>query len=72
VRLAPINGSEPERVHYHYVIIDYVAAIESGAPRAGSDAAEVRWVPIADLDRYDTTDGLAAMVHRAVAVGQGG
>jgi len=49
-----------------------VAAIESGVPRAGSDAAEVRWVPIADLDRYDTTDGLAAMVHRAVTVGQGG
>jgi hypothetical protein len=59
-------------VHYHYVIIDYVAAVESGVPRAGSDAAEVRWVRIADLDRYDTTDGLAAMVHRAVTVGQGG
>ena len=72
VRLAPTNGLEPARVHYHYVIIDYVAAIEAGVPRAGSDAAEVRWVPIAELDRYDTTDGLAAMVHRAVAVGQGG
>jgi 8-oxo-dGTP diphosphatase len=66
VRLAPENGSEPPRVHYHYVIIDYVAAVESGVPRAGSDAAEVRWVPIADLGRYDTTDGLADMVHRAV------
>jgi ADP-ribose pyrophosphatase YjhB (NUDIX family) len=72
VRLAPTNGSEPERVHYHYVIIDYVAAIEAGVPHAGSDAAEVRWVPIAELHRYDTTDGLAAMVERAVKVGQGG
>jgi ADP-ribose pyrophosphatase YjhB (NUDIX family) len=71
VRLAA-NGSEPERVHYHYVIIDYAAAIEAGVPRAGSDAAEVRWVPIEELERYDTTDGLAAMVHRAVAIGQGG
>ena len=68
VRLAPGNGSEPPRVHYHYVIIDYVAAIESGVPRAGSDAAEVCWVPIADLDRYDTTDGLADMVRRAVSL----
>jgi hypothetical protein len=37
-------------------------------PRAGSDAAEVRWVPIADLGRYDTTDGLADMVHRAASL----
>ena len=72
VRLAPGSGAHPERVHYHYVIIDYVAAIEAGVPRAGSDAAEVRWVPIGDLHRYDTTDGLAAMVDRAVKIGQGG
>jgi len=55
-------------VHYHYVIIDYLAAIESGEPRAGSDAAEVRWVPIAQVGTYDTTDGLADMVHRAERV----
>ena len=68
VRLAPANGSEAPRVHYHYVIIDYAAAIEAGTPRAGSDAAEVRWVPIADLGGYDTTDGLADMVHRAASL----
>jgi hypothetical protein len=59
-------------VHYHYVIIDYAAAVEAGVPRAGSDAAEVRWVPIAELGAYDTTDGLADMVGRAVRVGQTG
>ena len=70
VRLAPENGPEPPRVHYHYVIVDYAAAIEEGVPRAGSDAAEVRWVPIAELAAYDTTDGLADMVGRAVALYQ--
>ena len=70
VRLAPPNGGEPARVHYHYVIIDYVASIESGEPRAGSDAAEVRWVPIREVEAYDTTDGLADMVHRAVRLGR--
>jgi 8-oxo-dGTP diphosphatase len=68
VRLAPEDGADPPRVHYHYVIIDYAAVIEAGEPRAGSDAAEVRWVPIAELHRYDTTDGLADMVRRAVSV----
>ena len=70
VRLAPENGSEPSRVHYHYVIVDFAAVIEEGEPRAGSDAAEVRWVPIAELGRYDTTDGLADMVRRALALYQ--
>jgi len=69
VRLAPGSGSEPARVHYHYVIIDYVAAIEAGVPRAGSDAAEVRWVPIDEVEGYDTTDGLADVVRRAASLG---
>ena len=66
VRHAPPDGAAAPRVHYHYVIIDYVASVESGVPRAGSDAAEVRWVPIPELEAYDTTDGLADMVRRAV------
>ena len=68
VRHAPADGAADARVHYHYVIIDYAAAIEAGTPRAGSDAAEVRWVPIADLGAYDTTDGLADMIHRAASL----
>ncbi|HEY7653723.1 MAG TPA: NUDIX hydrolase [Methylomirabilota bacterium] len=83
VRLAPDNGvqagvqplgppgGEPARVHYHYVIIDFAAVVEAGTPRAGSDAAEVRWVPVSELPRYDTTDGLADMVHRAAHLAQG-
>lgn len=59
--------SDPDgRIRYHYVLIDYVAAPEAGELRPGSDAAECRWVPIADLGRYDTTEGLAAMVAKAV------
>ncbi len=68
VRHAPPDGAAAPRVHYHYVIIDYVATVESGVPRAGSDAAEVRWVPIRELEAYDTTDGLADMVHRAAHI----
>ncbi len=68
VRLAPDNGDAAPRVHYHYVIIDYAAALEAGVPRAGSDAAEVRWVAVAEIGGYETTDGLADMVHRAVGL----
>jgi ADP-ribose pyrophosphatase YjhB (NUDIX family) len=71
VRLGPDDGPGPARVHYHYVIIDYVATVEAGVPRAGSDAAEVRWVPVSELGRYDTTEALADMVHRAVSLREG-
>jgi ADP-ribose pyrophosphatase YjhB (NUDIX family) len=68
---SPGPGASPP-VRYHFVILDYVAAVTGGTLRAGSDAAEAQWVPIADLGRYDTTDGLAAMIHRAVRLSQGG
>lgn len=60
------------RIRYHYVLIDYLAVPQGGTPRAGSDAAEVRWVPVADVERYETTDGLAAMIHRGVRLSEGG
>lgn len=62
---------EQDVVRYHYVIIDYVAESVAGRLQAGSDVAEVRWVDVNDLGQYDTTDGLADMVHRARAI-QGG
>ncbi len=62
---------EQDAVRYHYVIIDYVAEVVGGRLQAGSDAAEVRWVAVDDLGQYDTTDGLAEMIHRARAI-QGG
>jgi 8-oxo-dGTP diphosphatase len=55
-------------VRYHWVIVDYVAEPTGGTLRAASDAADARWVPLGELARYDTTDGLADMIHRAVAL----
>jgi len=72
-RIVPGEGADGEGrapVRYHWVIVDYVAAVMGGTLQAGSDAAEARWVPIAELAGYDTTDGLAAMIHRAVTLQQ--
>jgi hypothetical protein len=54
------------------VLVDYAARPESGPVRAGSDAAEACWVPISEVERFDTTAGLVDMIRRAVAVSQGG
>jgi ADP-ribose pyrophosphatase YjhB (NUDIX family) len=79
VRLKGVAGvvdrivSDPDgRVRYHYVLIDYLATPESGDLRPGSDAADCRWVPVGELGRYETTEGLAAMVARAVRLHEGG
>jgi 8-oxo-dGTP diphosphatase len=61
----PLGAADPARIRYHYIIIDYVATPTGGSLQAGSDAAEARWVPIADLPRYETTDALGAMIQRA-------
>ena len=60
------------RIKYHYVLIDFLARPESGEPTAGSDAAEVRWVPVGEVKNYDTTEELARMVERAVDLLEGG
>ena len=36
----------------HYVLIDFAARVVAGELRAGSDAAEARWVPFSALDDY--------------------
>ena len=54
---------------HHYVIADFwVTACGDGVPVAGDDAAEVRWVPLGDLDRLDLTSGLGDFL-RSIGVG---
>lgn len=62
---APSGSGGPARTRYHYVIIDFLGTAPTGALVAASDAAEARWVPIGELGRYDTTDGLAPVIERA-------
>src|SRR5947208_15725805 len=39
-RIIPGKNSTPQ---YHYVLIDFLCAVEGGELRAGGDAADVRW-----------------------------
>lgn len=56
------------RVQYHYVLIDFLAAPLAGEARAGSDAEAVRWVPVGEVASLDLTEGLEAMIQKAVAL----
>ena len=59
------------RIRYHWVLVDYVAVLESGELCAASDADEAQWVDVDDVERLDTTDGLMDMIRRARTVAKG-
>ena len=46
------------------MILDFrVTVLEGSAPVAGDDAAEARWVPLADVAELNLVDGLAEFLH---------
>ena len=58
------------RVEYHYVIVDYACRVRGGTPTAaarGTDAADVRWVPVGELERYGVTSTAIAVIRKARA-----
>jgi ADP-ribose pyrophosphatase YjhB (NUDIX family) len=42
-------------VRYHFVIVDYFATLKGGRLKAKSDAAELRWVRLEDVESYVLT-----------------
>jgi ADP-ribose pyrophosphatase YjhB (NUDIX family) len=49
---------------YHFVILDFaVTVLEPGVVHAGSDAAEVEWVPIDEVPHRRLVEGLAEFLH---------
>jgi 8-oxo-dGTP diphosphatase len=53
------------RIEYHYVILDYLCTAEPMKPRAGSDAADARWVDFEELNKAELTPDTEAVVLRA-------
>ena len=54
-----------DRIEYHYVILDFLGTRPRGDLRASSDCTNARWIDIARLADYATTDGLAPVIARA-------
>ena len=50
---------------HHFVILDFRATLlDDRAPVAGDDAAEVEWVPLADVAERRLVEGLAEFLHQ--------
>jgi mutator protein MutT len=49
---------------YHFVILDFHATVlDDRPPIAGTDAAEVAWVPLTELAERPVVDGLVEFLH---------
>jgi ADP-ribose pyrophosphatase YjhB (NUDIX family) len=61
-----IDWAELIEGEHHCVVFDFeVTVIGEGEPRAGDDAAEVRWVDLIDVAELDLAEGLPEMLHDA-------
>jgi mutator protein MutT len=43
------------KIKYHYVIVDYLVQVSCGNIAAASDAVELRWVALNDVETYELT-----------------
>jgi len=59
-----IIRDESGRVKYHFVIIDYFMRLKGGTLKAASDAEELKWVPLSDVEKYDLTKTFRAFFQR--------
>jgi ADP-ribose pyrophosphatase YjhB (NUDIX family) len=53
------------RLRFHYVVLDYLATYTGGALLAADDAADARWIRLAELDRLPMLAETRAIIHRA-------
>lgn len=55
---------ENGEVKYHFVIIDFFVKLKGGELKAQSDADELRWVPLGEVEKYDLTKTFRAFFQR--------
>jgi 8-oxo-dGTP diphosphatase len=53
------------RIEYHYVIVDYVCRVRGGQLAAGTDAEDVRWTDLLDLERLGVSETAIAVIKKA-------
>jgi len=50
-----VDLDEEGGVKYHFVIVDYFVTVKDGQVNAASDADELQWVPLEEVENYDLT-----------------
>ena len=61
-----ITRDEDGRVHYHFVVIDYLCWRRGGELRAGSDVDDVRFVDPSELEPFQVASKATEVITRAL------
>ncbi|MER2598984.1 MAG: NUDIX hydrolase [Caldilineales bacterium] len=67
----PMQQDADGRLRFHYVVLDYLASPRGGELRAGDDAAQVRWLPLTELDAWPVPEETKRVIRQGVSVGTG-
>ena len=54
------------RLQYHFVLIDFLCEYVSGEIRAGGDAADARWVTLAELPQLSLRPTIEAVLRKGL------
>jgi mutator protein MutT len=65
-----IEHAADGRVEYHFVIIDYLCQATDDRLICGSDAEDVRWVPLEQLSNFRITRRAAEVIGKAAGLAQ--
>jgi mutator protein MutT len=60
-----VHRAADGRVEYHFVIVDYLCEPAGGTLAHSSDAADVRWAHMDDLDAFKLTEQARAVIQKA-------
>lgn len=52
------------RIHYHYIIIDFLARPVAGVLQPGTDVSDARWASLSDLDALEMTEKAGELARR--------
>lgn len=67
-RIIPGEKGAPQ---YHYVLIDFLCAVQGGELKAGGDAADARWVSENELTEYKLESPAMQVIRKAFTLSQG-
>jgi ADP-ribose pyrophosphatase YjhB (NUDIX family) len=59
-----VTRDENDDIKYHFVIVDYFVKLKGGVAKAASDAAELEWVQLSDVEKYDLTRSIRGFFER--------
>ena len=59
-----VHRDDDGRVHWHYILFEYLCRYVSGEPHAGDDAVEARWISLNDLGAVDIMESTRRFVEK--------